>query len=134
MAIYFTIITKLFFTEKYDIESCQNIENQMNLNFTVNLEERYVYTKLLKLKFSFQKIGYILFTGNFLFSEMPVTQNGSCKFTSNNIFSRRPSVTVNKSFEPFVDDDTFEHIRRVTAHHDAVMAFYYMDEDNKVRF
>lgn len=32
-----------------------------------------------------------------------------------------------------MDDDTFEHILQVTAHHDAVMAYYYMDEDNKVK-
>lgn len=30
-------------------------------------------------------------------------------------------------------DDTFDHILEVTAHHEAVYAYYYMDEDNKVR-
>lgn len=28
--------------------------------------------------------------------------------------------------------DTFDHILQVTAHHDAVYAYYYMDENNKV--
>lgn len=52
--------------------------------------------------------------------------------TTNKILSRRPSVSINKNTE-FVDDDTFEHIWKVTSHHEAVMAFYYMDEDNKVK-
>lgn len=30
------------------------------------------------------------------------------------------------------DVDTFDHILEVTAHHDAVYAYYYMDENNKV--
>lgn len=29
--------------------------------------------------------------------------------------------------------DTFDHILEVTSHHEAVYAYYYMDEDNKVR-
>lgn len=33
-----------------------------------------------------------------------------------------------------LEDDTFEHILQETAHHDTVMAFYYMDENNKVQF
>lgn len=66
------------------------------------------------------------------FSDLPVTQSPGRKFTTNKILSRRPSLSVHKLSEPFVDDDTFEHIWRVTAHHEAVMAFYYMDEDNKV--
>lgn len=33
-----------------------------------------------------------------------------------------------------MEDDTFEHILQETAHHDTVMAFYYMDENNKVPF
>lgn len=28
--------------------------------------------------------------------------------------------------------DTFDHILEVTAHHEAVYAYYYMDENNKV--
>lgn len=31
-----------------------------------------------------------------------------------------------------MEDETFEHILQETAHHDTVMAFYYMDENNKV--
>lgn len=29
--------------------------------------------------------------------------------------------------------DTFDHILQVTSHHEAVYAYYYTDEDNKVR-
>lgn len=48
--------------------------------------------------------------------------------------SRHPSLTLNytKHGAP-LEDDTFEHILQETAHHDTVMAFYYMDENNKVR-
>lgn len=28
--------------------------------------------------------------------------------------------------------DTFDHILQVTSHHEAVVAYYYMDDDNKV--
>ena len=30
------------------------------------------------------------------------------------------------------DLDTFDHILQVSSHHDAMYAYYYMDEDNKV--
>jgi hypothetical protein len=47
--------------------------------------------------------------------------------------SRHPSVTVNYADHGTqMEDDTFEHILQETAHHDTVMAFYYMDENNKV--
>lgn len=32
-----------------------------------------------------------------------------------------------------VDLDTFDHILTVTSEHEAVYAYYYMDENNKVR-
>uniref|UniRef100_A0A0A9W8S5 triacylglycerol lipase n=1 Tax=Lygus hesperus TaxID=30085 RepID=A0A0A9W8S5_LYGHE len=43
--------------------------------------------------------------------------------------SRRGSFTPSETMA----DDTFENILQVTAHHDAIMAYYYMDENNKVR-
>jgi hypothetical protein len=47
--------------------------------------------------------------------------------------SRQPSLTVNYADHGTqLEDDTFEHILQETAHHDTVMAFYYMDENNKV--
>lgn len=93
---------------KYDIEACQNMplaaKNKVNLNFTLDLDD----------------------------SDLPVSQSPGRKFSTNKILSRKPSLTVSKS-DQLVDDDTFEHILQVTAHHDAVMAYYYMDEDNKVK-
>lgn len=48
--------------------------------------------------------------------------------------SRHPSLTVNYAEHGAqLEDHTFEHILQETAHHDTVMAFYYMDENNKVR-
>lgn len=65
-------------------------------------------------------------------SDLPASQSPTRRFSSGKILSRQPSLTVCKS-EQLVDDDTFEHILQVTAQHDAVMAYYYMDEDNKVK-
>jgi hypothetical protein len=49
--------------------------------------------------------------------------------------SRQPSLTVNYADRGAqLEDDTFEHILQETAHQDTVMAFYYMDENNKVQF
>jgi hypothetical protein len=48
--------------------------------------------------------------------------------------SRRPSLTTNYADHGAqLEDDTFEHILQETAHQDTVMAFYYMDENNKVQ-
>jgi hypothetical protein len=49
--------------------------------------------------------------------------------------SRQSSVTTNfADYGTQLEDDTFEHILQETAHQDTVMAFYYMDENNKVEF
>ncbi|GFG36936.1 hypothetical protein Cfor_12474 [Coptotermes formosanus] len=106
-----TVRCQLAITEfggtKYDVESMEDVpvavKNKMNINFTLNLDERYQSesTSLRKL---------------------PPT------------LSRHPSVTVNYADHGTqMEDDTFEHILQETAHHDTVMAFYYMDENNKVK-
>lgn len=46
------------------------------------------------------------------------------------MLSRQPSLTISRS--DFGDDDTFERILQVTSHHEAIMAYYYLDE-NKVK-
>lgn len=56
-----------------------------------------------------------------------------CDISGKKCLSRKPSFSVNHSSNPAIDDDTFDHILQVTAHHDALMAFYYMDENNKVK-
>ncbi|KAL1460006.1 hypothetical protein WDU94_011947, partial [Cyamophila willieti] len=42
----------------------------------------------------------------------------------------QPGVTLNTGGSQIDDYDAFEHILEVTSHHDAVMAFYYTDENN----
>lgn len=42
----------------------------------------------------------------------------------------RPSLALNKC--EIIADDTFENILEVTAHHEALMTFYYMDDNDKV--
>lgn len=74
---------------------------------------------------------YVLFY--FMISDESSASQSSRRLTSNRVVSRTPSLTVSKSSDQIVDDDTFEHILQVTAQHDAVMAYYYMDEDNKVK-
>lgn len=66
----------------------------------------------------------------FIFSDLPVTQSSNHKFAVNKILSRRPSLTIDKSV--IEDEDAFEHILQVTAHHEAIMAYYYLDDNNKV--
>lgn len=61
---------------------------------------------------------------------MPINQSPTRKFRMNKILSRQSSLTIEK---PVIEDeDTFEHILQVTAHHEAIMAYYYLDENNKV--
>lgn len=43
-----------------------------------------------------------------------------------------PCIELNEARSSIDDYDTFEHILEVTSHHDAVMAFYYTDENNAV--
>ncbi|CAH1127889.1 unnamed protein product [Ceutorhynchus assimilis] len=79
------------------------VENKMNLNFTLNLDN----------------------------SDLPLEQSPERKFKTRQILQRKPSFTVNKT--DTMDDDTFDHILQVTSHHDAIMAYYYLDENNKVK-
>lgn len=66
-----------------------------------------------------------------IFSDLPLEQSPERKFNTRQILQRRPSFTINKS--DTMDDDTFDHILQVTSHHEAIMAYYYLDENNKVQ-
>ncbi|KAG8230280.1 hypothetical protein J437_LFUL009453 [Ladona fulva] len=97
---------------KYDMESMNDYayKNKMNFNFTLNLDEQ----------------------------EVPRDQNSAVKFNNKVLeqeLLRRSSLVPPcvESGVTAVDDDTFDHILQVTSHHDALMAFYYMDENNKVK-
>ncbi|KAL1509177.1 hypothetical protein ABEB36_003953 [Hypothenemus hampei] len=79
------------------------VENKMNLNFTLSLDD----------------------------SDLPLEQSPDRKFNTRQVLQRKPSFTVNKT--DTMDDDTFDHILQVTSDHDAVMAYYYLDENNKVK-
>lgn len=48
------------------------------------------------------------------------------------LFSRRANELRLTYGEPQTDSDTFEHILNVTTHNDALLAYYYLDSDNKV--
>lgn len=89
----------------YDVESCQEVEseNKMNLNFTVQLEDR----------------------------DLPLNESPVRKFNTKKILQRKPSLTVNRN--ETMDNDTFDHILQVTSHHETIMAYYYLDENNKVK-
>lgn len=63
------------------------------------------------------------------FSDMEHPEN---KFNTRQILQRKPSFTIDKT--DTIDDDTFDHILHVTSDHEAVMAYYYLDENNKVQF
>ncbi|XP_050505997.1 1-acylglycerol-3-phosphate O-acyltransferase Pnpla3-like isoform X4 [Diabrotica virgifera virgifera] len=91
--------------DKFDVESCQDVQNgnKMNLNFTLQLEDR----------------------------DLPLNQSPVRKFNTKEILQRKPSFTVNRTES--MDNDTFDHILQVTSQHDTIMAYYYLDENNKVK-
>ncbi|RZC41980.1 Patatin domain containing protein [Asbolus verrucosus] len=102
------IICQLAITEygQTDVEACQDTlsaKNKMNLNFTLNLDD----------------------------SDLPLSQSPGRKFSTNKILQRKPSFTFNRTDTG--EDDTFEHILQVTSHHETIMAYYYLDENNKVK-
>lgn len=43
------------------------------------------------------------------------------------------SIVNSQTDQNSIAEDTFDHILQVTAHNDALMAFYYLDENNKVK-
>nr|CAD7409564.1 unnamed protein product [Timema cristinae] len=98
------------YTAKYDVGTSSDIpmavKNKMNFNFSLNVEER----------------------------DVPMESAQGCKFP-NKVLSRRSSQTLalTGADTTLVEDDTFEHILQVTSHHDAVMAYFYTDENNKVK-
>ncbi|XP_068908332.1 patatin-like phospholipase domain-containing protein 2 isoform X2 [Tenebrio molitor] len=102
------IICQLAITEYggTDVEACQDTlstKNKMNLNFTLNLDD----------------------------SDLPISQSPKRKFATTKILQRKPSLTINRTDTG--DEDTFEHILQVTSHHETIMAYYYLDENNKVK-
>nr|CAD7433519.1 unnamed protein product [Timema monikensis] len=98
------------YTAKYDVGTSSDmpmaVKNKMNFNFSLNVEER----------------------------EVPMESAQGCKFP-NKVLSRRSSQTfaLTGADTTLVEDDTFEHILQVTSHHDTVMAYFYTDENNKVK-
>lgn len=47
------------------------------------------------------------------------------------MLQRKPSLTISKT--DTMDNDTFEHILQITSQQDTIMAYYYLDENNKVK-
>lgn len=53
--------------------------------------------------------------------------------TANSEFNPAYSFELTGNANPTqCEVDTFDHILQVTSHHEAVYAYYYMDDDNKV--
>lgn len=75
----------------------------------------------------------ILCTFNYLFffSDLPIDQSLESQFSTANILQRKPSFTFSKTD---TGNDTFEHILEVIKHHESVMQYYYLDNDNQVKF
>lgn len=73
----------------------------------------------------------------FFHSELPVEKNLQRRFSSSKLLSKKPNLTTpavsERKEEDVLDHDAFEHILQVTSDHEAIMAYYYMDENNKVR-
>ncbi|CAB3372133.1 Hypothetical predicted protein [Cloeon dipterum] len=100
---------------KFDVEADSAVptpvQNQMNFNFTLNLDDKEILVdQPTAVNFSNQILDQ-------------ASRRSSSISTANNL-QNDPSA---------IAEDTFEHILQVTAHNDALMAFYYLDENNKVK-
>ncbi|RZF33739.1 hypothetical protein LSTR_LSTR007998 [Laodelphax striatellus] len=99
-----------------------HLKNKVNFNFTLDLEDS-----------DLDKSGKI--SANKILSRR--SSYGQQHQTHNNNSSS--SQSANSQSASSVDhgcmmgDDTFENILQVTRHHDALMAFYYMDGDKRTR-
>lgn len=63
---------------------------------------------------------------------VPVKEHTDNSTTTNSEFN--PAYSFELTTNPTqCEVDTFDHILQVTSHHEAVYAYYYMDDDNKVR-
>jgi len=56
----------------------------------------------------------------------------STSYGNHAMVTSSPNVNVDRPLTP-IADDSFENIMQVTAQHEALVAYYYMDEDNKVK-
>nr|CAH7734812.1 unnamed protein product [Callosobruchus chinensis] len=88
---------------KYDVEACQALGSENKMN-----------------------LNFVL---NLDDSDLALSKQTG-KFKAKEIL-RKPSVTINRS--DTMDNDTFDHILNVTSQHDTIMAYYYLDENNKVK-
>nr|CAI5829957.1 unnamed protein product [Callosobruchus analis] len=89
---------------KYDVEACQALGSENKMN-----------------------LNFVL---NLDDSDLALNNKQSGKYKAKEIL-RKPSVTINRS--DTMDNDTFDHILKVTSQHDTIMAYYYLDENNKVK-
>lgn len=82
-------------------------------------------------------IHFVNFLAVFFCSESPVDKSLQRRFSSSKLLAKKPNLTTlplnERTEEDVLDDDAFEHILQVTSDHEAIMAYYYMDENNKVR-
>lgn len=67
----------------------------------------------------------------FPLSDLPLEQSSKKQFSTGKILSKRPSRQFVRA--DTTDHDTFDHVLQITAQHEAIMAYYYMDDNNKVR-
>lgn len=63
---------------------------------------------------------------------VPVKEHTDNTTTADSEFSPAYSFELNTN-PTQCEVDTFDHILQVTSHHEAVYAYYYMDDDNKVK-
>lgn len=62
----------------------------------------------------------------------PVATDKDHEYDKGKGIHRRPSLNMGSKCE-IIADDTFENILEVTAHHEALMTFYYMDDNDKMK-
>ncbi|XP_047989430.1 1-acylglycerol-3-phosphate O-acyltransferase Pnpla3-like isoform X1 [Leguminivora glycinivorella] len=62
-----------------------------------------------------------------------LTMDAKKEVTDGRQMDRRRASEMRISYGDVLADDTFEHILNVTSHNDALLAYYYLDSDNKMK-
>ncbi|XP_014240378.1 patatin-like phospholipase domain-containing protein 3 [Cimex lectularius] len=115
--IRFFISQMLSLLDTVSNKACDHLSADVTFQLEYNLgcEKEHFYEKEINLKLD----------------NCEVDQIDKLKL-GNVLSSRRDSVSVGNKIDS-IEDDTFENILQVTSLHDAVIAFYYTDDNNKVK-
>nr|AZP54623.1 brummer [Nilaparvata lugens] len=110
-----------------------HLKNKVNFNFTLDLEDsdldksgKISANKLLSRRSSYSQQNQQQQQPQTNTTTTTINNNNNNTTTTNTISSQPPTKVNDRCI---MGDDTFENILQVTRHHEALMAFHYMDGD-----